>query len=70
LQAIAAVAGGDERPRPSVEAALVELEESGLELLEIVRLIWVGERDANLLTAELDPISAAVVHRILALIEE
>jgi hypothetical protein len=70
LQAVAAVAAGDEQPRASVEAALVELEESGLELLEVVQLIWVGERDANLLTADLDPISTAVAHRILALLQE
>jgi hypothetical protein len=70
LQAIAAVAGGDERPRAGVEAALVELEESGLELLDIVQLIWVGERDGNLLTADLDPISTAVVYRLLELMPE
>jgi hypothetical protein len=70
LQSIAAVAGGDERPRTIVEAALIELEESGLDLLDIVQLIWVGERDENLLTANLDPISTAVVHRILALLRK
>jgi hypothetical protein len=68
LQAIAAVAAGDERPRTTVEVALAELEESGLQLLDIVQLIWVGERDVHLLTADLDPISTAVVYRLLEIL--
>jgi hypothetical protein len=70
LKAVTAVAAGEEGLRATVEAALAELEESGLELLDIVQLIWVGERDVNLLTADLDPISTAVVHRILTLLQK
>jgi hypothetical protein len=68
LHAVAAVAKGDELARPAVEARLLELEESGITLWEVAQLIWIGERDLTLLTADLDLISAQLVERILDLL--
>jgi predicted aconitase with swiveling domain len=69
LHAVAAVAKGDELARAAVEARLVELEESGVTLVEVAQLIWIGERDPALLTADLDLISAQLVERILNLLD-
>lgn len=69
LHAAAAVARGDDEPRAAVEAALPDLEENGWQLAEAVRRIWAGERDAEALTAEVDPNSAGIIRRVLELIE-
>ena len=69
LQAIAAVAQGDDGPRESIEAALPQLEQNGWQLTAPVHRLWAGERDPAALTAGLDPNSAQLV-RILPLLAE
>lgn len=69
LAAIAAVAQGDETPRAQIEALLPELEENGWKLTMPVQAIWWGQRDPGRLTAGLDPNSAALVRRILELVD-
>ncbi|MFP3939509.1 MAG: hypothetical protein ACLF0P_04325 [Thermoanaerobaculia bacterium] len=69
LRAIAAVARGEEAPREKVEAGLAQLEENGWRLTEGVHRIWSGERDGAALGADVDPNSAALLRRILELIE-
>ena len=70
LQAIAAVAQGEEGQRAKVEARLVSLEEKGWMLRAPVQRIWDGERDADALTAGIDSNSAALVRRVLEMLEE
>jgi hypothetical protein len=65
LQAVAAVAQGDDAPRAQVEAALAQLEQQGVHLQAAVQRIWAGERDAAALTAGLDAIDSALVRRVL-----
>ena len=69
LQAIAAVARGDQQPRAEIEELLPELEENGWRIADAVRRIWTGERDAEALTAGLDEQDAALVRRVLELVE-
>ncbi len=69
LQRIAAVARGNPQPRAEIEALLPKLEENGWRIADAVRRIWAGERDAEALTAGIDPNSAALVRRALELVE-
>jgi hypothetical protein len=69
LQAIAAVAGGDDGPRSSVEQALAQLEQRGFVLTNAVQRIWQGERDVDALTAGLDAVDSALVARVLEIME-
>jgi len=71
LQSIAAVATGtvDAVTRAKLEAERSNLEQTGWRLVAIVlQRIWAGERDAAALVRGLDNNSAALIHRILALI--
>lgn len=70
LQAIAAVARGDERERPDVEQALNDLERKGWRIRKAVHQIWQGERRRQRLTYGLDEIDTALVHRILDILAE
>ncbi len=70
LQAIAAVARGDQSNREEIEATLLKLEENGRRFAEATRRIWVGERDAEALTAGLDEQDSALVRRVLELLSE
>ncbi len=69
LQGIAAVARGDDSARAEIESALPQMEEQGWKLTGAVHRIWEGERDAEALSAGIDPNSAMLVERILELIE-
>lgn len=69
LQAVAAVARGDEEPRERVEEALPKFEENGWRLGEPVRRIWEGDRDPEALTEGLDAQDTRLVRRILELID-
>lgn len=67
LGAIAAAAK-DPRLRAELEPVLERLEENGWMLRGPVHRIWAGERDADVLTAGIDPNSAQLVRRILELV--
>jgi hypothetical protein len=69
LQSIAAVARGNTELRAEIEALLSQLEEKGWQLSSAVQRIWAGERDAETLTAGIDANSAALVRRVLELLE-
>ncbi|WP_322487224.1 tetratricopeptide repeat protein [Chloroflexus sp.] len=68
LQAIAAVARGDESERADVERALGDLERKGWRIRKAVRQIWQGERRRQRLTYGLDEVDTAIVNRILDLL--
>ena len=70
LQAIAAVALGNDEPRAEVEQILATVEDRGWRLSAATARIWAGERDATLLTADLDEQDAVLVMRTLAIIAE
>ncbi|HEU4326930.1 MAG TPA: tetratricopeptide repeat protein [Roseiflexaceae bacterium] len=70
LQAIAAVAQGDNGPRTEVEAALAQLEQRGFHLTAAVQAIWSGQRERAALTAGLDDTDTALIGRVLALLEQ
>ncbi|HEX9942467.1 MAG TPA: hypothetical protein VGG03_10650 [Thermoanaerobaculia bacterium] len=70
LRGIAEVARGAEEPRAAIEELLSTLEEKSWRLTGAVHRIWAGERDAESLTAEIDPNSAQLIRRILELIEQ
>jgi PAS domain-containing protein len=69
LQAIAAVARGDAEGREKIEELLPQLEEKGWHISDAVGRIWAGERDAEALTGGLDEQDAALVRRVLELLE-
>jgi hypothetical protein len=69
LQAVAAVARGEMEERQEIEELLPQLEENGWHIADAVRRVWAGERDAEALTAGIDPSSAALVRRVLELLE-
>jgi hypothetical protein len=68
LQAIAAVAGGDQGPRAELEEFLAQLEQKGWMLRGPVQRLWSGERSADSLTAGLDPQDSALIRRLLELL--
>ena len=67
LEAIAAVARGDDGPREQIEAMLPQLEQNGWQLTDAVHRLWAGERDPEALTAGIDPNSAHLIRHLLAL---
>ncbi|EFO79765.1 hypothetical protein OSCT_2363 [Oscillochloris trichoides DG-6] len=69
LQAIATVARGDDSERADVEQALEDLERKGWQIRQPVLKIWQGARNRGALTAQLDPSDAALVARILAILD-
>ncbi|GAB4200688.1 MAG: hypothetical protein OHK0022_22010 [Roseiflexaceae bacterium] len=69
LQAIVAVAQGDDGPRMEVEATLAQLEQRGFHLTAAVQAIWSGQRDLATLTSNLDDTDTALIRRVLALLE-
>ncbi len=54
LQAMAAIASGEAAQRHEIEQVLTELEAQGWHLKQAVERLWVGERDAGVLTKGLD----------------
>ena len=69
LQAIAEVARGNSESRAQLEEMLQQLEENGWHIASAVERIWAGERDSDALTEGLDEQDAALVRRILELLE-
>lgn len=69
LQHIADVAQGNTQRRAEIEEMLPKLEENGWKIAHAVRRIWAGERDAEALTAGIDSDDAALVRRVLELVE-
>lgn len=69
LRIMAEVACGDWRRRAEMEEALIKLQLSGWRVARAVQRIWAGERDADALTVGLNPNSAAMVRRLLELVE-
>lgn len=69
LQAIAAVARGDEAERADVEIALEDLERKGWRVRRPVQKIWGGERRPGPLLYGLDPSDTALVRRVLEILE-
>ncbi|MBX0330239.1 tetratricopeptide repeat protein [Oscillochloris sp. ZM17-4] len=69
LQAIAAVARGDESERADVEVALEDLERKGWRVRRPVEKIWAGERRPGPLLYGLDPSDTAMVQRVLEILE-
>jgi hypothetical protein len=67
LQGIIA-AVNDESLRSELEPVLVDLEQRGWHLTDPVRRIWAGERDAEALTAGLDQQDAALIRRVLEIL--
>ena len=70
LQAIAAVALGDELPRADIEATLPQLEANGWRLTEPTQRIWAGERDEMVLMSGLDESDAILISYVLELITQ
>ncbi|HEX7313408.1 MAG TPA: CHAT domain-containing protein [Pyrinomonadaceae bacterium] len=68
LQGIAA-ALDDEEARGEIEEILPQLEEGGWHISDAVRRIWAGEREVGVLTEGLDERHAALVRRVLELLE-
>lgn len=68
LQAIAAVAQGDEELRPALEELLPQLEAKGWRLSAPVHTLWSGERDPDRLTTGLDESDSQIVRHILGLL--
>ncbi|NNJ11804.1 tetratricopeptide repeat protein [Chloroflexales bacterium ZM16-3] len=69
LQAVAAVARGDESERADVEVALEDLERKGWRVRRPVEKIWAGERRPGPLLYGLDPSDTAMVQRVLDILE-
>ncbi len=69
LQAVAAVARGEQAERVDVEAALEDLERKGWRVRRPVQKIWQGERRPGPLLYGLDPSDTALVQRVLAILE-
>jgi len=70
LQAIAAAsASGDTAQRQEIEQVLTDLEAQGWHLKESVERLWSGERDAEVLTEELDEQDSALIARVLELLD-
>jgi hypothetical protein len=69
LQGIAAVARGVAEGREKIEGLLPQLEEGGWHIGDAVRRIWAGEREAGTLTEGLDDQDAALVRRVLELLD-
>ena len=67
---MAAVALGNDESRAEIEEGLPRLEENGWKISDSVKRIWAGERDSSTLEAGLDSQDAALVHRILEIIQE
>ncbi|HEU4322898.1 MAG TPA: tetratricopeptide repeat protein [Roseiflexaceae bacterium] len=70
LQAIAAVALGNEGLRAEVEAVLAGLEQEDFHLTAAVQAIWTGQRDFTSLTADLDDADTELIGWVLALLDE
>ena len=70
LRDIALIAAGDEQRRQVVENALEQLEQGGWMLREPVRRIWLGDRDAAVLTPDLDEQDSLLIERVLELVAE
>jgi tetratricopeptide (TPR) repeat protein len=68
LQAIAAIARGDETERTEVEATLADLETKGWRLSAPVQQIWQNERDLDVLTEGLDAQDSALIRRLLEML--
>jgi tetratricopeptide (TPR) repeat protein len=68
LQAIARVAQGDVAERDDIDLALNDLEQKGWRIRKSVLKIWNGQRNDGPLTYGLDELDAALVRRILALL--
>ena len=68
IQAIVAVARGDESQRGQVLEVLPKLDQAGYHLGEAIPHLWAGERRAEVLTEGLDPNSARLLAHILALL--
>jgi len=65
LEAIAEVAVGRDSLRTKIEDLLPDLEAKGFRIRDAVHRIWTGERDADVLTAGLNKMSARFVVQIL-----
>lgn len=68
LQAIAAIAQGNEEPRQAIEEVLPRLEANGWQLTAPDHALLSGEHDAERLTAGLDDSDAQLVRHILDLL--
>jgi hypothetical protein len=69
LQSIAEVARGNAEQRAEIEEVLVKVQENGWQIFSAVQRIWAGERDAEALMVGLDEQDAALVRRVLELME-
>jgi tetratricopeptide (TPR) repeat protein len=70
LQAVVAVAQGDDSLRPQVEAELARREQGGWHLTAAVQAILTGERDAARLTQGLDDQDTELIRRLLTMLTE
>jgi tetratricopeptide (TPR) repeat protein len=70
LQAIAAVARGDEADKAEIAALLPQLAQNGWQLGPAISAIWDGQRDPAALTADVDPHSAALIRRIMDILAQ
>ncbi|MFV9504316.1 MAG: nuclease A inhibitor family protein [Oscillochloridaceae bacterium umkhey_bin13] len=68
LQALAAVANGDEGPREELIQVLGQLERQGWMLRGPVERIWAGERERGVLVAGLDAQDTALIEHLLGLL--
>ena len=72
FHAVVAVARGhqDASLRERIEGDLSSMEEQGWQLTDPVQRIWAGERDGELLTADIDAKSSVLVLRVLELLDQ
>lgn len=69
LQGIARVAQGDPAERADIEIALNDLEQKGWRIRKSVVKLWEGQRKEGPLTYGLDDLDAALIRRVLALLD-
>ncbi len=69
LQGIAQVANGNLSERAEIEIALNDLEQKGWRIRKAVLKIWGGQRKDGPLTYSLDDLDAALIRRVLAILE-
>lgn len=70
IDAIVSAALGDQQAQKVVEEVFDLLDQKAFKISPIIRQIWLGERDENILTKGLDEIEVLIVQEILNRLEE
>jgi tetratricopeptide (TPR) repeat protein len=70
IQAVIAGVNGDANARAQVDGLFDTFRKGNWQIVEAIQRIWGGERDVDALTESIDPNSAAIVRRILGLLNQ